>query len=103
MAPHSRATLQMLRRAHKRSDAWPERRRGARAGQDGSRESSATSSQLDVTTVAYSVPIQTSRIHLMVCVGIVLARSVALHRRSGGTLNDLPAAERELLQAMDET
>jgi hypothetical protein len=30
-----------------------------------------------------------------------LARSVALHRRGGGTLDDLPAAEQELLQAMD--
>ncbi len=30
-----------------------------------------------------------------------LARSVALHRRSGGTLDDLPAADQDLLQAMD--
>lgn len=31
-----------------------------------------------------------------------LARSVALHRRRGGTLDDLPAAEQALLQALDE-
>ena len=31
-----------------------------------------------------------------------LARSVVLHRQGGGTLNDLPTAERELLQAMNE-
>jgi hypothetical protein len=31
-----------------------------------------------------------------------LARSVSLHRRAGGTLDALPARQRELLQAMDE-
>jgi hypothetical protein len=31
-----------------------------------------------------------------------LARSVALHRRTGGTLDALPARQQELLQAMDE-
>ena len=31
-----------------------------------------------------------------------LARSVSLHRRGGGTLDALPARQRELLQAMDE-
>ena len=31
-----------------------------------------------------------------------LARSVALHRRAGGTLDALPARQQELLQAMDE-
>ena len=31
-----------------------------------------------------------------------LARSVALHRRGGGTLDALPARQQELLQAMDE-
>ena len=32
----------------------------------------------------------------------VLAHSVGLHRRGGGALDDLPAAERKLLHAMDE-
>jgi hypothetical protein len=31
-----------------------------------------------------------------------LARSVALHRRGGGTLDALPARQQELLRAMDE-
>ncbi len=31
-----------------------------------------------------------------------LARSVALHRREGGVLDTLPAAQQELLRAMDE-
>ena len=31
-----------------------------------------------------------------------LARSVAEHRRGGGTLDALPARQQELLQAMDE-
>ncbi len=31
-----------------------------------------------------------------------LARSVALHRRGGGTLDALPARQQELLQVMDE-
>src|SRR3712207_9459567 len=31
-----------------------------------------------------------------------LARSVALHRRTGGRLDALPARQQELLQAMDE-
>jgi hypothetical protein len=31
-----------------------------------------------------------------------LARSIALHRRAGGMLDGLPAAEQELLQAMNE-
>ena len=31
-----------------------------------------------------------------------LARSVALHRRGGGTLDALPARQQELLHAMDE-
>ncbi len=31
-----------------------------------------------------------------------LARSVALHRRAGGTLDALPARQQELLHAMDE-
>ncbi len=31
-----------------------------------------------------------------------LARSVALHRREGGMLDTLPAAQQELLQAMGE-
>jgi hypothetical protein len=31
-----------------------------------------------------------------------LARSIARHRSGGGVLDDLPAAERDLLQAMDE-
>jgi hypothetical protein len=31
-----------------------------------------------------------------------LARSAALHRRAGGTLDALPARQQELLRAMDE-
>lgn len=31
-----------------------------------------------------------------------LARSVAAHRRAGGVLDNLPATERQLLQAMSE-